>query len=210
MAIASLVLGICGLITCGITSLAGLILGIVALVKINKSQGQQSGQGLAIAGIAVSGVFLLMLPVWAGMLLPALANAKQKAQTINCVNNLKQIGLAVRLYAADNKDQFPAATNWCDAILPTVVMPKVFQCPAARDDARCHYAFNAKLSGLEEGKFSPETVMIFESDGGWNASGGPELALTKPRHLRVFVVAMADGSVQQVNESRFRQLRWEP
>jgi len=210
MAIASLVLGICGLISCGITSLVGLILGIVALGKINKSRGQQSGQGLAIAGIVVSGVCLLMLPIGAGMLLPALAQAKSKAQTINCVNNLKQLGLAMRIYANDNKDHFPSATNWCDAIINNAGSDKIFKCPNGDPSKRCHYALNAKLSDLEEGKFSPDTVMIFECDGGWNVSGGPELALMKPRHGRMSVVAFADGSVQQVNESRFKQLRWEP
>ena len=41
------------------------------------------------------------------MLLPALARAKQKAQRINCVNNLKQVGTAYRLWANDNGDRYP-------------------------------------------------------------------------------------------------------
>ena len=59
LAITSLVLGCLGLLTCGITSLVGLILGIVALVRINKSKGQLGGQGLALAGTIVSAAFLL-------------------------------------------------------------------------------------------------------------------------------------------------------
>ncbi|MCX6927412.1 MAG: DUF4190 domain-containing protein [Verrucomicrobia bacterium] len=95
MAIASLVLGVVGF--CGITALAGLVLGIISLVKINRSGGRLSGQGLAIAGICVSGFMLLFsIPVLAGMMLPALARAKQRPQTITCVNNLKQLGLRLR------------------------------------------------------------------------------------------------------------------
>ena len=45
---------------CGITALVGLILGIVSLVKINRSGGRLSGQGLAIAGICVSGFMLFV------------------------------------------------------------------------------------------------------------------------------------------------------
>jgi hypothetical protein len=214
MAIASLVLGILGFVTCGltvlITSPLGLILGLVSMNKIKKSQGQLGGQGLALAGTIVSGVSLVMLPFLAAMMLPALARAKQRAQTVQCGSNIKALAWAVRMYADDHNNQFPPATNWCDAIRQEVAMPKVFQCPAARSDARCHYAFNARLSGLEEGKVAPETVMIFECEGGWNVSGGPELALTKPRHGRVVFVALADGSVQQVTENRLKQLRWEP
>src|SRR3989442_6088652 len=50
MAIASLVLAILTLPTCGIGGIVGLILGIVSLVKISNSQGRLSGKGLAIAG----------------------------------------------------------------------------------------------------------------------------------------------------------------
>ena len=213
MAIWSLVLGVVGFF-CGLPALAGLILGFVSMNKIKRSNGAVGGGGLALAGTIVSGacllLYLLLIPILAAMLLPALAQAKSRAQTINCVNNLKQLGLAVRLYANDNKDQLPAATNWCDTILPNVGSEKVFLCPAARPGPRSHYAFNARLGSAEIGKIAPDTVMIFETDGGWNLSGGPELMLQRPRHGRTFVVGLADGSVQQINEGRLGQLRWEP
>ena len=41
------------------------------------------------------------------MVLPALAKAKERAQSISCVTNMKQIGLAFRLWEGDNNDQFP-------------------------------------------------------------------------------------------------------
>ena len=57
---------------------------------------------------------------------------------------------------------------------------------------------------------NPQTVELFESDTGWNASGGPELMIGKSRHARMFVVAFADGSVQQLRESQLATLRWDP
>jgi len=209
MAIASLVLGICGLITCGITALVGLILGLVAMHRIKKSNGALGGSGLALAGTIVSAVFLLLIPLQAAVFLPALASAKAKAQTINCYSNLKQLGLAVRLYAIDHNDQFPSATNWCDAILQDAGTNTVFKCPAGNSGKRSHYAFNAKLGGMEESKVNPETVLLFETDGGWNVNGGLELLLTKPRH-GLICVATADGSVQRVSELQLKNLRWDP
>src|SRR3954469_10338822 len=81
LALASLILGILGLFCVGISALVGLILGIIAIVTINKSGGRLRGSGLAIAGTIVSAFVLLVMPA---LLLPALAKAKMKAQTINC------------------------------------------------------------------------------------------------------------------------------
>lgn len=210
LAITSLVLGICGLFTCGVASLVGLVLGLVALSQIKKSQGVLGGRGIALAGTIVSACFFLILPVYLAMFLPALANAKSKAQTINCVNNMKQLCLGVRMYIADSKDRFPASTNWCDAIQSYVGNARVFQCAAANGGQRGHYGFNARLSAAEERAVNPSTVMLFEVEDGWNVSGGRERMLKKPRHNRLFVVGLADGSVQQVSEAQLGTLRWDP
>ena len=210
MAIASLVLGILGF--CGITALVGLILGIVALVKINRSGGRLSGQGLAIAGISVSGFMLLFcIPMMAALTLPALAQAKQKAQRISCAGNMKHLALAVRMYADDHNGQLPPAATWCDAIQSNVGSSKVFQCPS-EPGRRCAYAFNAKLDGKKDNEIDPQTVLLFESDAGWNGSGGA--AELKPhRHSTrsgSVNVAFGDGSIRSVPRSQLGTLRWEP
>src|SRR5271167_3276463 len=56
-------------------------------------------------------VVIAIIAILAAMLLPALAAAKRKAQKINCVNNLKEIGLAFKIWEGDNGDKYPMAVS---------------------------------------------------------------------------------------------------
>src|SRR5580698_10979598 len=64
-------------------------------------------------------VVIAIIGILAGLLLPALARAKQKAQAISCMNNNKQLALAWFMYAGDNNDKLAINSDRSQAFLNT-------------------------------------------------------------------------------------------
>ena len=69
-------------------------------------------------------VVIAIIAILAALLLPSLAAAKKRAQAMNCISNLKQLGLAQHLYVADNEDVFPNSGNsWW--VMPLLDLPNI-------------------------------------------------------------------------------------
>jgi prepilin-type N-terminal cleavage/methylation domain-containing protein/prepilin-type processing-associated H-X9-DG protein len=80
-------------------------------------------------------VVIAIIGILASMLLPALARAKQQAQKISCMNQLKQLGLATKLYAADNDQRFPprnSSPRWPQRFFPYYFKTSLLLCPSEK------------------------------------------------------------------------------
>lgn len=91
-------------------------------------------------------VVIAIIAILAALLLPALASAKQRAWTTSCTSNLRQIGLATRMFADDNNELYPESggdipwgvsdtqppylRSWMEQIFPNIGNTNVFNCPA--------------------------------------------------------------------------------
>jgi prepilin-type N-terminal cleavage/methylation domain-containing protein/prepilin-type processing-associated H-X9-DG protein len=141
-------------------------------------------------------VVTAILAILAGLLLPALGRSKAKAYNAACGNNLRQLGLAIRVYSDDNQQRLPSAEILpSDPVYPTNPLPRicdvlasyvgraagtntnsatVFKCPldkigrfAAEGSS---YEWNADLNGHRMDETRTDTAFLLLKKGDF--SGG--------------------------------------
>ncbi len=179
---------------CLLLSILGFALGALAIRMSPSGRGGLRGrQGTALA---------MSFAVLASIFTLPMRGANKSPRKAICLSNVKQMSLALQMYAEENDDVLPSTTLWCDQITGYIKHQNAFLCPDSWGTP-CSYAYNSILSEVRLLSVSDpvSTIAIFESNKDWNASGGWELLPKEPRHLGGDNYALADGSAKWIRRS---------
>ncbi len=179
-------------------------------------------------------VVIAIIAILAGLLLPALAKAKAKAHRINCVSNLKQVGLSFRMFANDHSGKFPwdepgpppagdgtggstAPYNVFLRLQNDMSSPKVLTCPSDSGAIKANdwnnFTNNAisYFVGQDADETKPSTIL----SGDKNVTGAMDWSdsnianinagWSKLIHVDAGNICLGDGSVQEVSEQGLKR-----
>lgn len=178
--------------------LLSLGLAVAGLIKIRVRKGGLRGAGIATAAIVI--VFL------GGIFLPAARHEVEVRTRMTCGKNLFNLGRTMRVYANDFDGKYPTADKWCDLLMKHgegELTEKSFRCPANKKE-RCSFAINPKC----EPNSPEDVVLLFETKGGWNQFGGPELLAPQNHEGRGCNILFNDGHVYFENVKSIPKLNW--
>jgi len=203
LAVATFVLGLLSVPTSGLLSLPGLLLGWMALKRINREKDHLRGYGLALTGNILAAV--MIVPGLIALFFPVYMRSKEKSPTNTCLYNQRQLALAFSIYMADNKEMYPPAnSDWATIVLPYAGGDaRLFQCPSAGrwgGSGVADYGANIGVLGKHVSVITYPDRTILTGDGtasDFLLRGTADLDLA--RHKSVGVVGYVDGHVETLS-----------
>jgi prepilin-type N-terminal cleavage/methylation domain-containing protein/prepilin-type processing-associated H-X9-DG protein len=143
----------------------------------NQPWGREANRALRAFTLIELLVVIAIIAVLAAMLLPALSRGKESARAIQCLSQMRQLGLAVRLYTDDNAEEFPRSQHsafangqipWERSVAPqlgsttttwTNLLNGVYHCPSDRRTTPWSYGLSVyyELGPDDDYTGKPET-----------------------------------------------------
>ncbi len=119
-------------------------------------------------------VVIAIIAILAAILFPVFARAREKARATNCLNNIRQIMIAIQMYTQDNNQTIMPDTQtsaWSSVLAP-YNEPTIYNCPSAAvkgTGTRPEYAFNQKLFSRNVSEMKKPDATVAVADARVNA-----------------------------------------
>jgi len=153
-------------------------------------------------------VVIAIIGILAAMLMPAIGRAKGKAKNAICLSQLRQLGIATRVFADENENRMPAAE-----LLPSMPIDPANPLPRIRDVLAATLSQTGTNAGPSVFRCPQDTLKMYEKQGSsyeWNTDlNGRKMDETRTSNVRIIRVAVINGEpVEQTNEQK--ELRFPP
>ena len=120
---------------------------------------------------------------------------------------MSALGKAMLIYANEYDEKYPDTSQWCDLLIEHADVPEsIFRCKGA-PEGPCNYAMNKNIEELGANA-PPDMVLLFETSGGWNQAGGPEILTTENHKGEGCNILFNDSHVQFVGTEDLSDLKW--
>jgi len=137
-------------------------------------------------------VVIAIIAILAAMLLPSVAKAKQKAQTVQCNSNLRQVGVGLAMYSDDAEGRYPIsggviawnqtdvvtrAGSWMQQLIAQMTTTNIYHCPSDRkwvfsyfNGARAAFIDTGTPAAVNTRKIMHPTAFVVSGDTAWDLS----------------------------------------